>query len=400
MDHCKTACIILLAVICVVTVATQGQELLYRHLLPRPWYYRHNFEEAVQMIPHFIMFFTPGCEQCKAMMPNFDEVADKYNTMKTPQVILAKVDCSAEVVICEKQGIRVFPTFKMYRHGADNHRYNGERTVEAFKSYISSMVPPVKKTTPEVKGTVYRLASSNFTRHIQGGLHFVKFFAPWCGHCKKLAPAWVKLALSFSNEKHLTIAEVDCVEYDVLCKKYDVDKFPTLMMFRDGKEVDRHLGEQGLEDLESYLSEKLEETISYWERTGLDPGNPAKGKSKVESKVLILTKDNFHSVIRKGMTFVQFYAPWCDHCKTLLPAWDALSFKFPKRPHIQIAKMDCTAHGNNKICQDQKITDYPTLILFKSGRHIGEFGGDENFEWTVDSMHNFVATSLHVHDDL
>eukprot|EP00058_Branchiostoma_floridae_P016151 XP_002601639.1 hypothetical protein BRAFLDRAFT_85783 [Branchiostoma floridae] len=237
MDHCKTACIILLAVICVVTVATQGQELLYRHLLPRPWYYRHNFEEAVQMIPHFIMFFTPGCEQCKAMMPNFDEVADKYNTMKTPQVILAKVDC---------------------------------------------------------------------------------------------------------------------VEYDVLCKKYDVDKFPTLMMFRDGK----------------------------------------------ESKVLILTKDNFHSVIRKGMTFVQFYAPWCDHCKTLLPAWDALSFKFPKRPHIQIAKMDCTAHGNNKICQDQKITDYPTLILFKSGRHIGEFGGDENFEWTVDSMHNFVATSLHVHDDL
>ncbi|XP_078602361.1 thioredoxin domain-containing protein 5-like [Branchiostoma floridae x Branchiostoma japonicum] len=335
MDHCKTVCIILLAVICVVTVATQGQELQYRHL-PRPWYYRHNFEEAVQMIPHFIMFFTPGCEQCKAMMPNFDEVADKYNTMKTPQVILAKVDCSAEVVICEKQGIRVFPTFKMYRHGADNHRYNGERTVEAFKSYISSMVPPA----------------------------------------------------------------VDCVEYDVLCKKYDVDKFPTLMMFRDGKEVDRHLGEQGLADLESYLSEKLEETISYWERTGLDPGNPAKGKSKVESKVLILTKDNFHSVIRKGMTFVQFYAPWCDHCKTLLPAWDALSFKFPKRPHIQIAKMDCTAHGNNKICQDQKITDYPTLILFKSGRHIGEFGGDENFEWTVDSMHNFVATSLHVHDDL
>ncbi|XP_066273523.1 thioredoxin domain-containing protein 5-like isoform X2 [Branchiostoma lanceolatum] len=351
MDHCKTCKMvyILLAVICVVTVGTQE----YRHLLPRPWYYRHDFEEAMQMTPHFVMFFTPGCEQCTAMMPNFDEVADKYNTMKTPQVILAKVDCSAEIAICEKQGIRVFPTFKMYRHGADTHRYNGERTVEAFKSYISGMVPPVK-TTPEVERTVYTLTSSNFTRHIQGGLHFVKFFAPWCGHCKKIAPAWVKLAHTFRHEKHLTIAEVDCVEYNVLCKKYDVDKFPTLTLFRDGK----------------------------------------------ETKVVTLTKDNFHSVIRKGMTFVQFYAPWCDHCKTLLPAWDALSFKFPKRPHVQIAKIDCTAQGNNNICQDQKITDYPTLILFKNGRHIGEFGGDENFEWTVDSMHNFVATSLHVHDDL
>ncbi|XP_078672260.1 thioredoxin domain-containing protein 5-like [Branchiostoma floridae x Branchiostoma belcheri] len=239
MDQWKTVYMILVTVTftCVVTPGTQGQELQYRHQLPRPWYYRHNFEEAMQMIPHFIMFFTPGCEQCKVMMLNFDEVADKYNTMKTPQVILAKVDCSAEVAICEKQGIRVFPTFKLYRHGAATHRYNGERTVEAFKSYISSMVPPTKKTAPEVEGTVYRLTPVNFTRHIQGGLHFVEFFAPWCGHCKKLAPTWVKLAHSFSQEKHLTIAQVDCVEYNVLCKKYGVDGFPTLILFRDGKEV-------------------------------------------------------------------------------------------------------------------------------------------------------------------
>ncbi|XP_078701187.1 thioredoxin domain-containing protein 5-like [Branchiostoma floridae x Branchiostoma belcheri] len=134
--------------------------------------------------------------------------------------------------------------------------------------------------------------------------------------------------------------------------------------------------------------------------SGLEPGNPAGEKPKVETKVVTLTKDNFHSEIRKGMTFVQFYAPWCDHCRTLLPAWDALSFKFPNRPHIKIAKMDCTAQGNSKTCQDQKITDYPTLILFKNGRNIGEFGGDETFEWTVESMHNFIATSLHIHDDL
>lgn len=47
-----------------------------------------------------------------------------------------------------------------------------------------------------------------------GSTWFVKMYAPWCGHCKKLAPAWDELANKVKPQ-NINVAKVDCTAYKV-----------------------------------------------------------------------------------------------------------------------------------------------------------------------------------------
>jgi len=58
---------------------------------------------------------------------------------------------------------------------------------------------------------------------------FVKFFAPWCGHCKKMKPAWDSLMEDFEDSDKILVADVDCIEAGKsLCEKVGVKGFPTI----------------------------------------------------------------------------------------------------------------------------------------------------------------------------
>ena len=58
---------------------------------------------------------------------------------------------------------------------------------------------------------------------------FVKFFAPWCGHCKRMKPAWDSLMQDFEESDTILVADVDCIEAGKsLCDKVGVKGFPTI----------------------------------------------------------------------------------------------------------------------------------------------------------------------------
>ncbi|KAG5300839.1 disulfide isomerase [Histoplasma ohiense] len=184
----------------------------------------------------------------------------------------------------------------------------------------------------------------------------VEFFAPWCGHCKNLAPIYEELAadFSFASDK-LHISKVDADEHRELGKKFGVQGFPTLKWF-DGKsdKPEEYNGARDLESLSKFVTEK----------TGVRP----KGALKVASNVQMLTDATFAKAIGgENDVLVAFTAPWCGHCKALAPIWEKLANDFQLEPHVTIAKVDADAENSRRTAELFDIRSYPTIKFFPRG---------------------------------
>eukprot|EP00928_Gymnodinium_smaydae_P061668 TRINITY_DN45701_c0_g1_i1.p1 TRINITY_DN45701_c0_g1~~TRINITY_DN45701_c0_g1_i1.p1 ORF type:complete len:477 (+),score=155.50 TRINITY_DN45701_c0_g1_i1:66-1496(+) len=82
------------------------------------------------------------------------------------------------------------------------------------------------------------LTNANFNDHIQKNKQtLVEFYAPWCGHCKKLEPEYDKAAATL-KDRGIVLGKVDATVEKDLATKYDVKGFPTMVWFDEGQKVD------------------------------------------------------------------------------------------------------------------------------------------------------------------
>lgn len=149
---------------------------------------------------------------------------------------------------------------------------------------------------------VLDLIPKNFDKVVlnSGKPALVEFFAPWCGHCKTLAPVYEELGQAFAHaEDKVSVAKVDADANRDLGKRFGIQGFPTLKWF-DGKSetpVD-YTGGRDLESLTAFITEKT--------------GIKAKGPKKEPSNVEMLTDTTFKSTIGGDKdVLVAFTAPWC-----------------------------------------------------------------------------------------
>jgi protein disulfide-isomerase-like protein len=136
------------------------------------------------------------------------------------------------------------------------------------------------------------LTPENYDEATAGKSVFIKFFAPWCGHCKKLAPAWNKLMDEFEGDATRLVADVDCTaEGKPLCDANGVKGFPTLK-FGDPASLEDYKGGRDLKDLQTHVQTKLLPSCS---PANIDLCDDAK-KAEI-AKFQAMSKDDLQKLI-------------------------------------------------------------------------------------------------------
>lgn len=207
-------------------------------------------------------------------------------------------------------------------------------------------------------GNVVVLTDDNFHTVIDGSKPaLVEFYAPWCGHCKKLAPTYAQLGDAFAHQKdNVIIAKFNADEHRNTGAVYGVKGFPTLKWFPKGvknpEEVEQYQGGRDLSSLASFVQEK----------SGVAPRIKAK-----KSDVVELTTKNFHQVALnpKQNVLVEFYASWCGHCKNLAPIYETIATAYSGVENCVVAKID--ADKERDIGAEFDISGYPTIKFFPAG---------------------------------
>ena len=102
---------------------------------------------------------------------------------------------------------------------------------------------------------VAHISDSDFPAAVQQGVTLVDFWAPWCGPCKAIAPMLDELAGELGGKAKIVKMNVD--ENPEVAGSFGIMSIPTLILFKDGKPVNKLVGGQPKPQLKAFIESAL-----------------------------------------------------------------------------------------------------------------------------------------------
>jgi len=217
------------------------------------------------------------------------ETDDKITSANDPQLNNTVEDDESTAAVSETDG----PTTCIHQQQTNQHNFEPVKESSGVKAYLkgfgkrviicSILVMVFRSLWPRLQpivwpeaagkeGKLYVLTDRSFRGHVSRGDHFVMMYAPWCGHCQAMKPAWEKLAKS-PGVSGVKISKLDCTANELTCKTHEVHGYPTLLYFRNGENIGKHDGDKSLEALKRFIK-KMNKTLD----KGSDKAKPKKKK--------------------------------------------------------------------------------------------------------------------------
>lgn len=196
---------------------------------------------------------------------------------------------------------------------------------------------------------------------------FVEFYAPWCQHCKNFVSEFTVLAKALSDapsdvESKLILVKVNAEESKDLANRYEINGFPTLLLFAPGSENPIVLsGKRSAHWIARQLSDHIPQFPL------LVPEPP---KDKI-AYVTELDEKNFKSIVydENKDVLVLFYAPWCRFCHALRGPYRRLGEIFQNDgDNVVIARIDATEPQHAELASQHNIKSFPTIYFYARGK--------------------------------
>ncbi|KAG4953213.1 hypothetical protein JHK82_038838 [Glycine max] len=211
---------------------------------------------------------------------------------------------------------------------------------------------------------VLQLTPSNFKSKVlnSNGVVLVEFFAPWCGHCQALTPIWEKAATVLKGV--VTVAAIDADAHPSLAQEYGIRGFPTIKVFAPGKPPVDYQGARDVKPIAEFALQQVKALLK--DRLSGKATGGSSDKTETSSSVE-LNSGNFDELVIKSkeLWIVEFFAPWCGHCKKLAPEWKKASNSLKGK--VKLGHVDCDAEKD--ICYQSlmsrfKVQGFPTILVF------------------------------------
>uniref|UniRef100_A0A8C7M0E1 Protein disulfide isomerase family A, member 5 n=1 Tax=Oncorhynchus mykiss TaxID=8022 RepID=A0A8C7M0E1_ONCMY len=272
----------------------------------------------------------------------------------------------------QEYNVKGYPTFCYFEKGKFRHHYeNYGGTAKDITDWMKNPQPPQPKV-PEVQWSetdspVFHLTDDSFDGFLaEHPSVLIMFYAPWCGHCKKMKPEYEEAAeyLKDTNSPGV-LAAVDTTIHKAVGDRFKISGFPTVKYFEKGEE------KFTLPHLRS-----KDKIIEYLQNPQAPPP-PEQSWEDKPSGVSHLGMEDFREVLKKKKhALVMFYAPWCPHCKNAVPHFTTAADLFKEDRKIAYVAVDCTKGQNQELCKQESVEGYPTFNYYNYGKFAEKYNGD------------------------